>query len=72
MSWTHDTAFYQLRNLYFSLTREEILGIIKTTPLSEDRILYMSNYNCKILKFVMNDAKNSEHQRKITDFVEWI
>lgn len=69
---THDTAFYQLRNLYFGLNREEILQLIHSTPLEEDHVLYMGDKNCKLLKYVMNHAKNSEQQRKISDFVEFI
>jgi hypothetical protein len=73
MSRTHDTAMYQLRNLYFGLNREEVLELIHSKPLDDDSILYMSpKKNCKLLKYVMNHAQNSENQKRITDFVEWV
>lgn len=70
-SRTYDTTLYQLRNLYFGLTRDEIVTLIETKALIEDQLIYMGETNCKLLKYVMNHAKNSEHQRKINDFVEW-
>ena len=59
--------------MYYGLNREEILELIKSdTPLAEDRITYMGDQSCKLIKYVTNHGKNSEHQKKITDFAEWI
>ena len=45
---------------------------MKVEPLSVDFEMHLDKKNCKLLKKMVNHAKNSEHQRYIDEFVNFI
>ena len=45
---------------------------MKVKPLESDYEMHLDNKNCKFLKKMVNHAKNSEHQKYIDEFVNFI
>jgi len=67
-----DTAYFQIRNLYYGLLPDEVKEIINVEDVEKDYLLHTDKKNCKLLKQMINHAKNSEHQKKINDFTQWV
>lgn len=57
---TYDTAFYQLRNLYYSLNPDEVDELIQKDTYGEDLLLDLDIGNCKLLKHLDTHVRNSE------------